>query len=175
MRDGGGEILACRIMMRREKRDRRHFKRMRFPPFDDEEPPLDYAENLLSVDPSEPVQLELDDNEDRHVAEWFYEHKALQYSSMVNGPSYKRWKLSLPVMNTLYRLAGQLLSDLIDTNYFYLFDPEALITAKSLNLCMPGGPKFEPLFRCAPLATSSSTTRVDSNWWHTKCACFASH
>jgi pre-mRNA-processing factor 8 len=26
------------IMMRKEKRDRRHFKRMRFPPFDDEEP-----------------------------------------------------------------------------------------------------------------------------------------
>jgi PRO8NT (NUC069), PrP8 N-terminal domain len=37
-------------MMRREKRDRRHFKRMRFPPFDDEEPPLDYAENLLDVE-----------------------------------------------------------------------------------------------------------------------------
>jgi hypothetical protein len=36
-------------MMRREKRDRRHFKRMRFPPFDDEEPPLDYAENLMEV------------------------------------------------------------------------------------------------------------------------------
>lgn len=34
------------IMMRREKRDRRHFKRMRFPPFDDEEPPLDYAVRL---------------------------------------------------------------------------------------------------------------------------------
>ena len=30
------------VMMRREKRDRRRFKRMRFPPFDDEEPPLDY-------------------------------------------------------------------------------------------------------------------------------------
>ena len=37
------------IMMRREKRDRRHFKRMRFPPFDDEEPPLDYADNVLDV------------------------------------------------------------------------------------------------------------------------------
>ena len=35
------------IMMRREKRDRRHFKRMRFPPFDDEDPPLDYADNIL--------------------------------------------------------------------------------------------------------------------------------
>ena len=37
------------IMMRREKRDRRHFKRMRFPPFDDEEPPLDYADNILDM------------------------------------------------------------------------------------------------------------------------------
>lgn len=37
------------IMMRREKRDRRHFKRMRFPPFDDEEPPLDYADNILVI------------------------------------------------------------------------------------------------------------------------------
>ena len=50
------------IMMRREKRDRRHFKRMRFPPFDDEEPPLDYADNLLvslshnSVSTSTPTQ-----------------------------------------------------------------------------------------------------------------------
>ncbi|CAF4917027.1 unnamed protein product, partial [Rotaria sp. Silwood1] len=31
-------------MMRREKRARRHFKRMRFPPFDDEEPPIDYVD-----------------------------------------------------------------------------------------------------------------------------------
>lgn len=28
--------------MRREKRDRRHFKRMRFPPFDDEEVSVGY-------------------------------------------------------------------------------------------------------------------------------------
>ena len=44
-------------MMRREKRDRRHFKRMRFPPFDDEEPPLDYADNVLDVEPLEPIQV----------------------------------------------------------------------------------------------------------------------
>lgn len=41
----------------------------------------------------------------------------------------------------------QLLSDLIDQNYFYLFDTNSFITAKSLNMCIPGGPKFEPLFR----------------------------
>lgn len=45
------------------------------------------------------------------------------------------------------RLAGQLLSDLSDRNYFYLFEVNSFITAKSLNMCIPGGPKFEPLFR----------------------------
>lgn len=35
----------------------------------------------------------------------------------------------------------------LSRNYFYLFEPNAFITAKSLNMCIPGGPKFEPLFR----------------------------
>ena len=72
---------SCRamwIMMRREKRDRRHFKRMRFPPFDDEEPPLDYADNILDVEPLEAIQMELDLEEDSSVAEWFYEHQPLK-------------------------------------------------------------------------------------------------
>ncbi|KAI0492527.1 hypothetical protein KFK09_026800 [Dendrobium nobile] len=135
------------IMMRREKRDRRHFKRMRFPPFDDEEPPLDYADNLLDVDPLEAIQLELDEEEDSAVYTWFYDHKPLVKTKLINGPSYRRWHLSLPIMATLHRLAGQLLSDLIDRNYFYLFDMESFFTAKALNMCIPGGPKFEPLYR----------------------------
>lgn len=53
--------------MRREKRDRRHFKRMRFPPFDDEEPPLDFADNVLDVEPLEAIQMELDPEEDVEV------------------------------------------------------------------------------------------------------------
>lgn len=65
------------IMMRREKRDRRHFKRMRFPPFDDEEPPLDYADNVLDVEPLEAIQIEMDPEEDAPICKWFYEHKPL--------------------------------------------------------------------------------------------------
>lgn len=94
------------------------------------------------------MQMELDEEDDSPVAEWFYDHRALQFTDRVNGPSYKSWRLSLPEMNALYRFAGQLLSDLLDSNYFYLFEPQALITAKSLNLCIPGGPKFEPMYRC---------------------------
>ena len=72
---------AMWIMMRREKRDRRHFKRMRFPPFDDEEPPLDYADNILDVEPLEAIQMELDADEDSPVAEWLYEHQPLKDST----------------------------------------------------------------------------------------------
>ncbi|CAF3356946.1 unnamed protein product [Rotaria socialis] len=63
--------------MRREKRDRRHFQRMRFPPFDDEKPPLDYADNIFDVEPLEAIQLQLDPDEDKATYEWFYDHKSL--------------------------------------------------------------------------------------------------
>lgn len=135
------------IMMRREKRDRRHFKRMRFPPFDDEEPPLDYADNVLDVEPLEAIQMEMDSDEDGAVNKWFYDHKPLVDTEYVNGSSYRRWYLSLPQMATLYRLANQLLTDLLDDNYFYLFDMKSFFTAKALNMSIPGGPKFEPLIK----------------------------
>ncbi|XP_055022669.1 LOW QUALITY PROTEIN: pre-mRNA-processing-splicing factor 8 [Boleophthalmus pectinirostris] len=136
------------IMMRREKRDRRHFKRMRFPPFDDEEPPLDYADNILDVEPLEAIQMELDPEEDASVVEWFYEHQPLKDTTkFVNGTTYRRWQFTLPMMSTLYRLANQLLTDLVDLNYFYLFDLKAFFTSKALNMAIPGGPKFEPLVR----------------------------
>jgi len=136
------------IMMRREKRDRLHFKRMRFPPFDDEEPPLDYADNILAVPPMEPIQMELDEEEDEAVFEWFYDHKPIHDDSdLCKGPSYKWWHLTLPIMSTLYRLASQLLSDFNDKNYYYLFDLKAFYTSKALNMAIPGGPKFEPLHR----------------------------
>jgi pre-mRNA-processing factor 8 len=89
------------IAMRREKRDRRHFKRMRFPPFDDEEPPLDYQDNLLDVDPLEAINLELDeDDEDRHVCEWFYDQSRCDgtWISSTGVPTknggclYRKWR-----------------------------------------------------------------------------------
>ena len=135
------------IMMRREKRDRRHFKRMRFPPFDDEEPVVDYGEVIADVEPLEAIQMELDEDEDNAVFEWFYDHKALIDTEHVNGPSYKKWNLDLPKMANLYRLSNQLLSDLNDPNYFYLFDLKSFFTAKALNMAIPGGPRFEPLYK----------------------------
>lgn len=135
------------IMMRREKRDRRHFKRMRFPPFDDEEPPLDYADNILDVEPLEPIQMEVDIEEDKAVYGWLYDHKPLADTKYVNGQTYRKWNLSLPMMSVLYRMANQLITDLVDENYFYLFDLKSFFTAKALNMAIPGGPKFEPLVK----------------------------
>ncbi|KAF9981068.1 Pre-mRNA-processing-splicing factor 8 [Mortierella antarctica] len=135
------------IMMRREKRDRRHFKRMRFPPMDDEEMPLDYGDNILDVEPLEAIQMELDMDEDKAIYDWFYDHKPLIDSKHVSGPSYRAWHLDLDQMSNLYRIAKQLMSDLTDKNYFYLFDKPSFFTAKALNVAIPGGPKFEPLYR----------------------------
>lgn len=120
---------------------------MRFPPFDDEEPPLDYADNILDVEPLEAINMNLDEEDDAPVYDWFYDSKPLQYTKHVNGPSYRKWRLTVPIQANLYRLAGQLLSDLLDKGYFYLFDKKAFFTAKALNLAIPGGPKFEPLYR----------------------------
>jgi pre-mRNA-processing factor 8 len=118
---------------------RRHFKRMRFPPFDDEEPPLDYGDNILDAEPLEAIAMELDEEDDASVIDWFYEYKPLAFTRNLNGPSYKRWRLPVEVMHTLHRLANQLLSDLVDRNYFYLFDVKSFFTAKALNMAIPGG------------------------------------
>ena len=145
-------------MMRREKRDRRHFKRMRFPPFDDEEPPLDYVDHLLNVEPGESVQLDLNDDQYELIRDWFYDPQPLSdvredstnpllKHIYVNGPSYKIWRLSTPVMTQLYELAEPLLNAFPDGNVRYLFDLPQFLTAKALNAAIPGGPKFEPLFR----------------------------
>ena len=135
------------LAMRREKRDRRHFKRMRFPPFDDEEPPMDYGDNVLDVEPLEALQLELDEEDDEAILEWFYDPKPLVDTPQVNGSSYKYFQLALPQMANLYRIGRQLLSDYSDNNAFYLFDKKSFFTAKALNIALPGGPKFEPLYR----------------------------
>ncbi|KAI0878391.1 pre-mRNA processing splicing factor 8 [Hypoxylon argillaceum] len=135
------------LTMRKEKSDRRLFKRMRFPPFDDEEPPLSWSENLEDVEPLQPIQMDLDEDEDAAVYEWFYDARPLLDTDHVNGPSYKTWNLSLQQMATLHRLSRPLLSDKIDQNYFYLFDLKSLLTAKALNVALPGGPRFEPLYK----------------------------
>lgn len=164
---------AAWMMMRREKRDRKHFKRMRFPPFDDEEPPLDYADHLLDVDVGniEGVRIELDDEDGgedggfKYIQDWFYEtsnNSGMVLSDKddyedtigkdyiwVNGPSYKKWRLGTPIMENLYRLANPLIASTTqkDENYWHLFNLQHFLTAKALNVAIPGGPKFEPLYR----------------------------
>ena len=43
-----------------------------------EEPPLDYGDNVLDVDPLEAIQLELDEDEDKPIIDWFYDPSSTQ-------------------------------------------------------------------------------------------------
>ncbi|CAH6720476.1 pre-mRNA-splicing factor 8 [[Candida] jaroonii] len=129
--------------MRKEKRDRKFFKRMKFPPFDDEEPPLDWLENIDDQDIPDPIDLSLGD---KKIEEWLYDEKPfLEDNDVISGESYQNWKLDLSKMSKLFNLSRPILPNITDPNYYYLFDKESFITAKSLNLSLPGGPKFEPL------------------------------
>ncbi|KAK1746310.1 pre-mRNA-processing-splicing factor 8 [Skeletonema marinoi] len=116
------------------------------------------------------------DEVERFVASWLYENKPLaepvDYDEFedsddedeegedrcagyrvpggryTNGPSYHTWRLPTPVMSCLYRLAGPLVSThLLDPNHRHLFHLPEFLTAKALNVAIPGGPKFEPLYR----------------------------
>ena len=135
------------IAMRREKRDRKHFKRMRFPPFDDEEPPLSYSAHVQDIEPLDAITLDLDEVDDRFVKDWLYDLKPLiDEPGKVNGTSYKSWNLDIQTMTNLHRLSTPLMNDIVDNNYYYLFDKKSFFTAKALNNAIPGGPKFEPLY-----------------------------
>lgn len=135
------------IAMRKEKRDRSHFKRMRFPAFDDDEPPLSYFEHIQSVEPSNAIAINFDDVEDEAVKDWLYDLRPLvDDETKVNGTSYKKWNLDFSIMSNLYRLSTPLRDVVTDKNYYYLFNKKAFFTSKALNTSIPGGPKFEPLY-----------------------------
>jgi len=55
------------------------------------------AVNLQEVNPLEAIEMELDEEEDAAVYEHLYDDKPFLLTKMVNGPSYRRWKLPLPV------------------------------------------------------------------------------
>ncbi len=57
------------------------------------------------IDPLEPIELELDPEEDGAVASWFYDDKPLQWTKFVNGPSYRTWHLPLPVVRPSTQIA----------------------------------------------------------------------
>ncbi|CAH8480606.1 unnamed protein product [Heterobilharzia americana] len=109
-------------------------------------------------------ELELDSEEDAAILEWFYDRNPLADSKHVNGVTYRRWNLPLNIMSNLYRLANSLLTDLVDDNYFYLFDLKSFFTAKALNVALPGGPKFEPLVKDKTL---DYPFQVHLSWYHT--------
>ncbi|CAK9437442.1 uncharacterized protein LODBEIA_P18200 [Lodderomyces beijingensis] len=138
--------------MRREKRDRKHFKRMRFPPLDDEERFLGWLENFDDVDL--PAAVRSNDIEEKtepgaepeaekSVEGWFYDDKPLlDKESHVNGSSYRKWSLDPLTMKTLLDVSQPILNG--SGSHFRLNE---LISAKSLSISIPGGPKFEPLNR----------------------------
>lgn len=106
---------------------------MRFPPFDDDEPPLSYEQHIENIEPLDPINLPLDSQDDEYVKDWLYDSRPLEEDSKkVNGTSYKKWSFDLPEMSNLYRLSTPLRDEVTDKNYYYLFDKNLFLTVKPL-------------------------------------------
>ena len=101
--------------------------------------------------------------EDKAVCSWMYETKPLLDTKHVNGSTYRKCNLSMPQLATLYLLANQLLTHLVDDNYFDHFDLKSFFTAKALNTAIPGGPKSEQLVKDANTQDEDGNEFYDIN------------
>lgn len=104
-------------LMRREKHDRQLFRRMRLPPFDDEEPPIRWSEVLEHSEIPPPI---VDD--DKPDNQWL--------------------ATSIEDRYELLRL-GCRFTPKEDLNSKYCFDDSSFFNAKALGLSLQGGPKFQ--------------------------------
>lgn len=106
-------------LMRREKHDRQMFRRMRLPPFDDEEPPTRWSEVLEGINTPPPI---IDDENPE---------KQLNFKS-IDGRC-ELLSLAYPFIQKE------------DLNSDYCFDNASFFNAKSLGLQISGGPKFQSI------------------------------
>ena len=73
---------------------------MRRPVSRDSAPSDEAGGGLFSdVEPLEPIAMELDPEDDAAVCDWFYDPKPLEFTDHVNGTSYKKWTLTVPIMS----------------------------------------------------------------------------
>lgn len=117
--------------MRREKCDRRHFKRMLFSFFNGEESPLDYADIMLDIVSLDTIQIYLEVIP--ADCKWFSNHKHFIGTIYVNGSTGWRWHLSLSQMVTFYRF-----KNVVDrcSRYFHIPNMKSFFTAEVLNLAI---------------------------------------
>nr|BAS01665.1 splicing factor PRP8 [Lotharella vacuolata] len=124
--------------MKKEKKNRKHFSRMKLPPFDDEEKPIDFVDNLMNTEPLAPIKL---------VLSKFSNAKRLNFIfSLFNHKEdeiQKKYYFKIQTLNFLENFANILLSNIINKNYYFLFNFGSFFLSKTLNLTITGGPRFD--------------------------------
>lgn len=132
--------------MRAEKKARPHFRRLRFPPFDDDEPALDYGAALLDAPLPPPIRPPATLLPNADMGRWLWDAQPLRGTGAVRGERYSRkaYRLRQATLLELHGLASRVFPTGGDANARYLFDMDAFLAAKALGVALPGGPRFEP-------------------------------
>lgn len=155
--------------MRRKKamlrREGGMFRRVKFPVFDDNEPPVDFVTHLMDREGETPLVDELlNDEDDAAVLSWLYdddpsdelhgdndddEEKSSTKAAAVNHFDRKKGRcyFDANILEALHRISNPLQAEHQDPNRFYLWDVPSFITAKAMNVAIPRAPKFDMLRR----------------------------
>mmetsp|Transcript_44709 Transcript_44709/g.74621 ORF Transcript_44709/g.74621 Transcript_44709/m.74621 type:complete len:2266 (+) Transcript_44709:990-7787(+) len=131
------------MKMRKEKKDRKNFKRMRLPSFDDDEKPLDYTQSLLNIEPLEAIKKVIHKSVSKKNLSWLYSPLDKLLNKIKTKD--KSYYFNLSTLSILRELSQEIITEIVDINYYFLFNLESFLIAKSLNLIVPGGPSFEPI------------------------------
>lgn len=156
--------------MRRKKallrRENTVFRRVKFPVFDENEPPIDYVDHLMDRDGELPLTDDaLSPADDACVIDWFYDQEPQLVSPSLLGrpPKKGQWFFGVEVMENLFRIATPILPDYQDDNRFYLWDLASFYTAKAMHVAVPRAPKFD-LLRRRGKAGERIQAEEDDDW-----------
>jgi pre-mRNA-processing factor 8 len=67
-------------------------------------------------------------------------------------------------MKKLFILSSQIISEIYDKKLFLFIWFNSFYTAKALNVAIPGGPKYEPLFKDNSYFTFNTYLFNDEDW-----------
>lgn len=125
-----------------EKKNRKHFKRIKIPSFDDEEKPIDFLDILINV--NSPLNKLTKHESLTRIHTKIFESSFQKIKNFQNK-CYKDGPLIFKMLGLklLEKLSKTILTTVCNKNYYYLFDFDSFLVSKSLGLVIPGGPKFD--------------------------------
>ena len=141
------------------KRNRRHIKRIQFPPFDDEAPPFGLRKQRLGQRLVEPLEAAGTSTSSTTLNPWLTPPRSMAHLIDTGRFPRRRWPTSIASVTLLLFDYTGITPPIFSTRTHSSQQKRA----KALNTAIPGGPKFEPLYNAMDTFDEDWTEFSDTN------------